>query len=322
MADPLHEIITAPGFPTGRGRSQAPPTGSQPPAAAAKAGLPATICQLVLIAMAVVLSGCPAPPAQPPASRREALERVNDNLTRLNRPLQCSALVSFKFRDADGKLHSFLGHEAGLVFMPPQSLRFDVRSLAGSVAQFGSNEAQYWLWVDVPDARKLWWGSWHRVGQPTSRRLPVPPNELLDALMLRPLPESLDGGQLPLLRVDGQDHRLVYVRLGSGGQPVGWREIRLDPRPPYQPIEVMDRLPDGQLVLHAQLSDYRMVGADGPLTPRRYVICWPDSQAELRLDILWARLRPDLGQDLFEFPAGWRGESEEIDAPQPSGLQP
>jgi hypothetical protein len=268
--------------------------------------------ELALIALCGLIAGCPPPAGQPPTCRREALERVNNNLAGLHEPLQCSALVSFQFRDSKGKLHQFIGYEARLFYRPTQSLLFDVRSLAGTVAQFGSNDERYWVWVDVPDVRKLWWGTWERASLSSARELPVPPNELLDALMLRPLPESLDGGQLPLLRVEGDDHRLVYVRLGAGGQPAGWREVRLDPHAPYQPLEIIDRLPDGELVMHAQLRDYRRIGADGPLTPRRYVVRWPPSDAEMRLDILSAKSRSDLPGEVFEFPAGWQGEIEQI----------
>jgi hypothetical protein len=170
--------------------------------------------------------------------------------------------------------------------------------------------------VDVPDVRKLWWGTWQRVSLTTERKLPIPPNELLDALMLRPLPESLEGGLLPMLRVEGNDQRLIFVRL-AGGQPNGWREIRLDPCAPYQPLEVIDRTPDGQVVMHAQIMSYQRVGADGPLTPRRYIVRWPGSgnelRAEMRLDILQASFRAELPSDVFEFPVDWMGESERVD---------
>jgi hypothetical protein len=270
----------------------------------------------------VLIAGCVPPPGAPPKSRREALERVNSNLAKIRDPLQYSALVSFSFRDAQGKQHAFNMNEARLIYQPPQALLFDVRSLAGTVAQFGSNDSQYWVWVDVPDLRKLWWGSWHRVTAGAEQKLPVPPNELLDALMLRPLPESLEGGQLPLLRIAGDDQRLIFVRLGGGGQPIGWREIQLNPRPPHQPLEVVDRTPDGAVVMQAQLMNYERIGPDGPLTPRRYIVAWPLNDAEMRLDILGARFRPDLPREVFDFPANWQGESEEVDARNQGPSQP
>ncbi len=272
---------------------------------------------LLLVVLLAFIAGCPPPADVAPATRREALERVNDNLLRISEPLQCAALVTFKFQDANGKERSFIGHEARLIYTQPQSLLFDVRALTGTVARFGSNDQQYWVWIDVPDLRKLWWGDWLHTSEGALRRLPVPPNELLDALMLRPLTESLEGELLPLLRIEGDDHRLVFVRLGIDRQPTGVREIRLDPHAPYQPREIVDRLPDGEIAMHAVLDNYQRVGADGPFTARRYVVTWPQNKAEMRLDILRAVFRPraDLGDDLFALPADWQGDSERIDAP-------
>jgi hypothetical protein len=269
----------------------------------------------------LLLTGCPpGGPAGPisPApfeSRRAALEHVNDNLAQLRQPLVCRALVSFTFRDQAGKQHAFNLHEARLTFQTPQDLLFDVRSLAGTVAQFGSNAQRYWLWLDVPDLEKLWWGDWGQISAATERRLPIPPNELLDALLLRPLPESLEGGQLPIAARDDV-YRLLFVRLGAGGQPVGYREVLFAPSPPYMPTDILDRTPDGQLVMHAELRDYRRVDEEGPLTPRRYIVQWP-ARAELRLDITSASMRDELPEGVFEFPVGWQGEVEAIDAPVP-----
>ena len=270
----------------------------------------------------VFVAGCPEPPAIPPASRREAIERVNSNLGRIEQALQYNGWVSFKFRDERGGMHSFDLNEARLIYSPPQSLLFDVRSsLAGTVAQFGSNAEHYWLWVDVPDVRKLWRGGWQSVTAEGEQKLPIPPNELFDALMLRPLPESLEGGQLPLLRIEGENYWLVFVRLGAGGQPIGYREIRLAPRPPYQPLEIIDRLPDGELLMNAQLTDYHPIGAGGPFTARRYIVRWPQHAAEMRLDITGAKFRASLPEDIFASPENWQGEVEDIDA-APEGLAP
>lgn len=293
------------------------------PTVAAFPVVPVRLCACVpvslLTGLLVALTGCPPPAGLAPTSRREALERVNSNLETIREPLQYSAYVSFRFRDDDEKERSFVGHEARLIYQPPQSLLFDVLSLAGTVARFGSDTDHYWVWIDAPDLRKLWWGKWQRVRLGSDQKLPIPPNELFDALLLRPLPESLEGGQLPLLRVAGDDHRLIFVRLGTGGQPIGMREIRLDPRPPYMPMEIIDRSPEGHVDMHAELSGYQRIGSDGPYTPRRYVVKWPSSdgdlRAEMRLDIITAKFRPPLPAEQFQLPTPWQGQVEEIDTP-------
>lgn len=265
-----------------------------------------------------LIFGCHGSEGLAPIDRREALSRVNDNLAEIDRPLQYTALLSFSFRDEDGKMHRYLGQESSLLFSPPGNLRVDVRSPLGAVAQFGANAERYWLWVD-PELHKLWWGTWNNAAAAVTRRLPVPPNELFDALMLRPLPEMLEGDVLPVLRVVGDDQRLIYVRLGPDRQPSSYREIRLDPKPPYQPREIIDRRPDGAIVMHAQLDDYRELWTDGAITPRRFVVAWPEREAELRMDVLRARPRPDLPEDVFSFPDGWEGQIECIDV---AGIRP
>ena len=251
----------------------------------------------------------------PPENRAVAMQRVNDNLSRIDQPLHCTAWVSFKFRDADGRVHRYLPQDARLDYIPPQSLQFDVRhGMAGTVAQFGSDDTRYWLWID-PEVRKLWWGHWARVDTPARRRLAIPHNGLLDGLMLRPLPESLDGGPPPELQKRRFHHWLVFARPDRQAHPGSVREIRLDRCEPYQPVEIIDRLPGGSIVMHAKLSHYRRVGADGPYTPRKYVVKWPRDDAELRLDIRRARFWPDM--PAIEFPENWQGETEQIDAPTP-----
>ncbi len=254
--------------------------------------------------------------AIPPASRTEALDRVNNNLARIKDAVQYKGFLSFSFRDDGGKMHRIISQEAVLIYQQPRMLIADVRSPVGTVAQIGSNDDRYWLWIE-PELKTLWWGAWKNAGMSRTRKLPVPPNELLDALLLRPLPETLEGGLLPVLRTDGDDHRLLYTRLGRDRQPSGYREVVLAPVPPYQPIEVIDRSADGEIVMRAKLSGYREMGDGGALTPRNYVVEWPAREAELRLDVISVRARDDLREEQFEFPDRWKGTIVNIDAQSP-----
>lgn len=265
-------------------------------------------------ALALGLAGCNHGGIAP-QNAREALQRVNDNLAQIQGPLYCGhSLVSFRFRDDKGHVQRFIGHPATLIFAPPRCLYFDVKhTLGGSVARIGSNDERYWMWVD-PEVHKLWWGSWARHTEGAPGRLLIPPDQLLDALLLRPLAESLPEGLRPLLRSDGNKYRLDFVRIGDDNWPYVAREVTLDPRPPYQPLRIVDRLADGRIVMDAELGRYARVGSDGPYTPRRYVIRWPLDDAELRLDVGGAKFRPD--QPPFcEFPYDWQGDAECVDTP-------
>ncbi len=294
-----------------------------------------------LLVLLAALCGCPpgTPSFVPPHSRAEALTSINDNLSRINQPLRANGTVSFRFKDANGKSHAVPAQDASLDFIPsapapppaetpptsnpgqPQTrsgdLLFSVRSLGGTVAQFGATAERYWLWVDLPDFKKLWWGDWARVQPGTESRLPIPPNELFDALLLRPLPPALEGGLQPLLRVADADYRLLFVRLGAAGQPIGWREVRLDTRNPFYPVEIIDRTAEGAIVMDAQISRYEPIGRGGPLTPRRYQVRWPLHDAEMKLDITRIRFLEEPPPPIL-FPSRWSFESESIDAPPPA----
>lgn len=274
---------------------------------------------LVLFASAVVTvtSGC----CQPPRSRDDALLRINQNLAQIDEVLDYKGLVSFRFRDAEDRVQRIPPTDARVFFHPDRELQFNVRhGLAGTVAQFGSNAARYWLWIDYEETRRLWHGAWARIAAGYASTLAIPPNELLDALMLRPLATVPDHCTPARLEKRGLHYWLVYDRLASNGEVVGTRAIRLKNLEPCQPCEVIDRLADGRVVLRAKLSHYRRVGPDGPYTARAYVVTWPLDDAQLRFDVHAAKFRPDLTElreDLFEFPAGWQGEVEGLDTASP-----
>ena len=258
---------------------------------------------LVPVVWAVGCTACPKITPVPPRDAREALRRVSDNLEVLGRiALRADALVTFKFRDADGRRHSYPLQDATLIFRSPRRLRFDIKhTLAGSVARVGSNDEQYWLWVE-PEISTMWWGEWRYVDRDKGGgSLPLRPNQVLDALMMRPLPEKIGDGLPPLLHINGDDHRLLYVRLDWEGWPFVVQEVALDPCPPYQPIGLIVRRSDGSEVMQVELGNYRKLGGDGPYVAHRYVIEWPQDGAELRIDLHGVRLNPEQ-VPFYDFP--------------------
>jgi len=271
----------------------------------------------VLAALLLTLAGCngPGPRGVAPRDAREAVERINANLEKIDGALYCPATTSFRFRDDHGHDRRFIGHRATVIFEEPRDLYFDVKhALGGSVARIASNDERYWFWIDTPDTRRLWHGSWARLEG--AARMAVPPRNLLDALMLRPLPAELDGALRPLLRIDGDDQHLLYVGLDRGGWPYVKREMRLDPKPPYMPLEIIDRSRTGEELMRAHLSKYRPVkgvGSAGPYTPRKYVVYWRGGETEMRLDLSDASYRTN-DLPFCEFPDQWDGEVEDLDA--------
>lgn len=280
---------------------------------------------VVLVVLLGAAAGCP--PARvgvPPRDAEDALLRISDNLSGLGAPLICKGLVSFRFRDESGNMRRFIAHPTTIVFRSPQSLYFDIKdAIGGSVARIGSNNERYWIWIDVPDSRRLMWGEWSRVAELPPERIPLPPGDLLDALCLRPPGAGVLSSPFVLRRgeSDEWDQRLVQLRMDAVGRPVALREVRLDPEPPYQPIRILDRGPDGKIVMDAEVGQYRRVGDGGPFIPRRYVVTWPVRDAELRLDVGDAVLRPEM-PDVFEFPRQFSGRVDALDDPPLPPLSP
>lgn len=247
------------------------------------------------MALLGVLCGCngAAVEAIPPRDVGEALRRVNENFARLEQPLLCrSALVSFSYRDPSGQVRRYIAQPAALIYRAPRCLYFDIKSIGGSVARVGSNDERYWLWVE-PEVSTMWWGTWADAGGAPPPELPLPPDQLFDALMLRPLTAELPDSLAALLRLRGDDHRLIYVRVADDGRTSVAREIVLSPKFPYLPTQIADWDADGQPTMRAELGDYKRVGPEGPYTARHFVIRWPANAAELRLDLPSAVLRPD-----------------------------
>ncbi len=282
-----------------------------------------------LLAGLVGLAGC-APAIrldpQPPRDAQQAMRRINGNLLRIEGALYCKALVSFHFRDTNGVQRRFVGHPATIIFERPRCLYFDIKhTLAGSVARIGSNDERYWLWVDLQDTRKLWYGTWQALERGLARKMIVPPDELLDALLMRPLPEELPEGIHPLLESDGRISRLLFIEVDGQRWPWVRREMVLDSQPPFLPIEIIDRLPDGRVAMHARLGNYRRVGGTGPAGPytaRHYVVQWNQDGAEMRIDLSDVRYRTR-ETPFCEFPEGWDGQVIRLDqTPAPDARAP
>ncbi|MGE3181475.1 MAG: hypothetical protein AB7N71_07590, partial [Phycisphaerae bacterium] len=260
-----------------------------------------------------VLTGCPEgrPPGMrlypPPTSGDEALRRINDNLLLMNEKVECQAVVTFKFEDESGVYRRFIGHEASLRFRTPQCLRFSVRGLTGEIAQFGSNDEYYWFWVE-PELNTMWWGSWASRYSVSEERLPIPPKRLLDSLMLRSFPMTLDDIP-PVLRRNGAGYALVYIREDGTDA----RELRLD-KESGLPYELIDRDRAGTVLMRAQLKNYQRIGEYGPFIPRRYIVEFPSNRGFMDLKINEAKFRATLPDWFCDYPAQWSGKLENLDA--------
>ncbi len=273
---------------------------------------------------ALLLTGCAncklGAPGVPPRDAAEALQRINDNLSQVQGALQAKATVSFRFRDDSGARRQFLFHPGVIVFEAPRCLAFEIRSALGPVlARIGSDDERYWTYVDTDDRRKLWWGSWEALERGRAKPLLVPPDGLLDALMMGPL--TIDPPPGPDLQLDltQKNPRLLLISHDAHGEPYVRRELRLDRCPPYMPIEITDRSARGTVVMQAELGQYR--GLTGmtdraPFLPHKYDLRWwrDKTPSELRVDLQSIAYR-ESEVPFCRFPSAWRGEIEVLDDP-------
>lgn len=265
-----------------------------------------------------LLTGCPqADRLDAPGSARQAMERIDANYARISAPLQCDATVSFSFLDDQKVKRRFILHPATIIFGAPKCLYFDVKTtLGGSVARLGSNDERYWLWLDTPDYRKLYWGTWEALEESRARPLPIPPDQLLDVLMLRSLPDLLVGGMRPLLRSDPKsDDRLLFSEFDEDGWPRLQREVILNTQSPYLPARIIDRDATGRVRMDAAIEQYVEVEKSGGYIARRYVIDWPIDDATLRIDFSHVKLRTTPLLGVCDFPRAWNGNVEPLDEP-------
>ncbi len=267
----------------------------------------------------LALSGCQCPDRVPPRTAREAMERINANVDKVRAAVYAPARVSARFNDENGRERRFLAQPATLIFDPPRCLMFEIRNeLAGPVARVGSNEEEYWVWVDSGDLRKLWYGSWDAYQRGAAKQTILDPDGLLDVLMMRPLPESGPSGERPILRPKGNTHELVFYATDRERWPYEERVYLLDACPPYQPKEIVQNLPDGSEYMHAYLTGYGKIedDQDAAYIPRNLVVYWKQLGSELRLDFSSVKYRTK-STPFCDFPERWDGEVEALDLGAP-----
>ncbi|MFQ5411631.1 MAG: hypothetical protein ACE5EC_05015, partial [Phycisphaerae bacterium] len=179
------------------------------------------------------------------------------------------------------------------------------------VMQIGSNEDQYWFYVE-PELKGMWWGRHRHVGKPCVGRMAVRSDQLVAALGLGGLPTKADGLKGPL-RVNGKSSDILYFWAQKpNGPPERTRQYRISRTPPYQIrlVSFIDVL--GRKTLIASLDDYAPAWEGGPTVAHSIVVDWPLEGG--RFSILIDRIRGEPADQLrpgwFDRPTGDRLPSE------------
>lgn len=232
-----------------------------------------------LVASLAAVAGCPQPepsPGPPPVLRStdEIVAGIQSNAALLDRPLGASALtVTARFVDEKNKEHVY-NLTGSLWFRRARDLRMDLRhSLTEQVMQIGSNEEDYWIWIE-PELRMMRWGRYRNVGRRGSERLSIRPDQVVSALVLNGLPDARDGLIGPMRKYGKAHDILYYARRTAGGALRLDREYRVDRAPPYQVRLVLFYDEYGRLSMSAFLDRHAPAWPGGPQVPRDVSIIW------------------------------------------------
>jgi hypothetical protein len=252
---------------------------------------------LFVAALLMSGAGCP-PPAptivdvdsdRPPRELSDIVEAIDLNAALLDRAFWSNSIeATSRFTDEDGKEHVH-NLEGSLLFQKPRNLRLDLRpGLGDQVMQIGSNEQDYWVWIE-PQMQRMWWGRHRYAGQPCAKRMIIRPAELLAAIGLGGLPKATDDLVGPMRKHGKRADILFYARRQASGAFLLDREYWVSRQPPHRIIGVKTRDAHGRVSMSAFLDDHEAAWAGGPVVPREVSIIWPLDGGKFTLWIGGAR---------------------------------
>ncbi len=249
--------------------------------------------------------GCPPPPEPPRRALGEIVSAIEGNAAKLNSPLWASDVqVKARVTDKEGRQHvqNLDGH---MLFEKPRRLLLQLSPPIGDpIMQIGSNDDEFWVWVEA-DINRMWWGKYRHLGKPCADDMFVRPDELLTAIGIGGLPkESSLHGPAP---ARGRRHDILYYLCPrvEGGWTL--REYRVGRLPPYQIELIVSRDLRGDVEMSALLQDYRLAWEGGPYVPGVINVLWPRSGDTFTL---WinnpARPQSPIMPTVFDRPVGER----------------
>ncbi len=230
----------------------------------------------VLALLGIVLpggSGCPSPPLPLPRALGEIIGSIEENAAKLDSPLWSNDVqVQARVTDQEGRRHVH-NLDGRMLFEKPRRLFLELSPPIGDpIMQIGSNDQEYWVWVEA-DINRMWWGKYRHLGRPCANDMLVRPDELLTAIGIGGLPKE---GELagPGPKRGAEHDILVYLRQRGEG---GWtlREYRVSRRTPYLIERIVSRDLRGEVEMSALLKDYRPAWEGGPYVPGVINILWP-----------------------------------------------
>lgn len=250
---------------------------------------------LLASALTIVIAGCVDNGDKPPIrdtnprpitnrSTDEIVRTIRANESLLNQALWSSNVaVVARITDRKGDEHSY-NLEGTMLFQRPRNLLINLRpGIGANVMQVGSNETEYWAWIE-PELSQMWWGRHENAGRPCSREVFVNPNELVAAMGIG-LPTASSGLIGPMRKNGNRSDLLDYGRQLPDGRYRLAQEYRVMRVEPYlvDVVVFYDEL--GRQAMTASLEDYREAWDGGPLIAHAVSVIWPQDKNKLSIKV-------------------------------------
>jgi len=250
---------------------------------------------VVVVAGFGSLLGCRGPsPARPlpPLSRARAEGIVNANASRIDGTLRAIGSVDATVVDAKGARRSF-SLDGVLFYLRPSFLRFDLKKFGDRQILLGSNDQQCWVFTKQDGAYRC---GGRNGGALPPQDFPVQPQQLLDALGLAPITDSLRGDSIGRTqRIQEESQQILFLVRDESGDVVIEKEYWLDRFAPRLIRNVVFRDENGELEMASHLGDYRELGEGGPVLPYLMRARWPRAGVKLTFTISKWSLHPTVG---------------------------
>lgn len=287
-----------------------------------KARLPLLGLLMLLLGVCGCPPGGPArpEPLPPPEPTAVVIQRFNANNRRIQRAVYCPDVrVQVRLRDEQNRVQHFSG--AGkFLFERPRGLYLDItHGLGVGVARFGSNDEQYWGWVQT-EVERGWRGRYENLYLPRNQQMPLRPDHIIEALGMNELPTGHPGEMLWFRRsLDSPPvDDILYVRDLGTGQGALERQYWLSRRWPFMAVVIQFTDGIGRPRLKAFLDNYAPIGrADGPLATGRVTLQIGEDGSQMKLEFGRLEFR-DAPPQAFRQPPieDWPvGEVIDLDAP-------
>ncbi len=247
---------------------------------------------LAMFFLLAFVVGCPQPPEPPiitgPEPRierartdQEILDTIRANEAKLNRALWSSNVaVVAHINDRKGDEHTY-NLEGTMLFQRPRNLLINLRpGIGDNVMQVGSNETEYWAWIE-PELSQMWWGRHEHAGKACADDVFVNPSELVAAMGIG-LPRDMIG---PLRKSGKHSDLLHYGRQNEDGAYQLTQEYRVMREPPYLVNVVIFYDEFGRKAMTASLDDFKAAWEGGPLIAHKVSVIWPLDKNKLSLKV-------------------------------------